>query len=455
MFKKIIPLIFITLLSPLAQAVSELNLIVGESNMVRLSGNAKTIFIANPEIADYQLPASKTLFLFAKKRGTTNLYVLDDRQRLLYSRRIIVKENVKDLQKKFRQTFPDENISVHFQGEQLVLNGVTNSPQKALAVVSLAEGYVSDPKKVINHINLDMPKQVHIRLRIAEIKRAESHRLGIRWGTLIETGANQSRLAFNLFALGALTDSVRTPNNNHASKDLTGLLEAMSKEGAAKLLAEPNLTALTGETASFHAGGEFPYIVPQGGLANTYSIQFRKYGVRLDMLPIILDRDRIRLTVKPEVSTLGNAVTVRGGVDSIPSVLVRKTESTIELASGETFALAGLIQSKDVTDVNKVPFLGDIPILGALFRSQEFKREETELVILVTAYTVKPKNINDFKTPLDNTRSPTAFELLLWGDPMGIKQEKYKPLGSNKQNSPNSKHSTPSRYIWGRPEFIY
>lgn len=455
MLKKIIIFIFV-LTSPCIYAASELSLIVGESSMVRLAGDAKTVFIANPDIADYQLPASKTLFLFAKKRGSTNLYVLDDRQRLLYSRKIIVKENVKDLQRKFTQTFPDENISVRFQGEQLVLNGTTNSPQKALAVVSLAEGYVSDPKKVINHINLDMPKQVHIRLRIAEIKRNESHRLGIRWGTLIETGANQSTLAFNRFALGALNNQVRTPNNGLASKDLTGLLEALSKEGAAKLLAEPNLTALTGETASFHAGGEFPYIVPQGGLVNNYSIQFRKYGVRLDMLPIILDRDRIRLTVKPEVSTLGNSVTVRGGIDSIPSVLVRKTESTIELASGETFALAGLIQSKDVTDVNKVPFLGDIPILGALFRSQEFKREETELVILVTAYTVKPKNLNDFKTPLDNTRSPTAFELLLWGDPMGTRQNRYTPLKDrHKATQSPSGNTSPSRYIWGRPEFIY
>lgn len=455
MFKNLTLLFISAIFSTFAYAQSTLELNVGESKMIRLNTDAKTVFLVNPNIADYQLPASRTLFLFAKKRGSTSLYVLDDKQRLLYSRKIIVSENMNELKQKFAQTFEDENIRAHFQGDQLIVSGTTSSPQTAQAAVSLAEGYVDDPKKVINHINLDMPKQVHIRLRIAEIKRDASHRLGIRWGTLIETSANQTSLSFNRFALGALNSS-STPNNGLASKNLTGLLEAMSKEGAAKLLAEPNLTALTGETASFHAGGEFPYVVPQGSISNNYSIQFRKYGVRLDMLPVILDRDRIRLTVKPEVSTLGNAVTVRGGVDSIPSILVRKTESTIELASGETFALAGLIQSQDITDVDKIPFLGDIPVLGALFRSQSFRREETELVILVTAYTVKPKNLNDFKTPLDNTHSPTEFELLLWGDPMGNRQDEYIPVedkGKRKKVKPSS--STPSRYIWGRPEFIY
>lgn len=422
--KKIIAVL--VLLVTCAQSwANALELAVGKGQLVHLPADAKTVFVANPETANYQLPASRSLFVYGKSHGDTDIYVLDGQQRTIYRAAIQVRSNLKQLQQDIQQQFPDATVEVIAQGKKIVLRGQCPSATDIESMIAMAHGYVAETEDVVNDVRLDIPHQVNIRLRIAEVKREVSNQLGIKWGTLANGQIDffKRPVELDLFGITAFDNP------------LTGVLDALAEEGLAKVLAEPNLTALSGEDATFHAGGSFPYTIPDPDL-NTYTVDFRDYGVRLDMRPTVLEGNRIRLKVRPEVSNLSTEVNLGSTGLLAPSLQVRSAETTIELASGESFALAGLIQANDVSNISKLPFLGDIPILGALFRSEDFRREETELVIIVTAYAVEPSQQDNFQWPGQDLQLNSQFERLLWG-------ETY--------------HQQPSKpdTISGRPDFIY
>jgi pilus assembly protein CpaC len=407
-------------------SANELKLSVGKGQLVTLPEDAKTVFVADPNVANYQLPASRSLFVYGKAYGDTDVFVLDNAQRPIYQASVKVRSNIEALRQSLKQQFPKAQVSVSEHGRKLVLTGSSTSSTAIESMLALAQAYVEEPEDVVNDIHLDIPHQVNIRLRIAEVKRDVSNQLGIKWGTLSNGQINffKRPVEMDLFGLTAFDNP------------LTGVLDALAEEGLAKVLAEPNLTAMSGEEATFHAGGSFPYTIPDPDL-NTYTVDFRDYGVRLDMRPTVMEGDRIRLKVRPEVSNLSTEVNLGSTGLLAPSLQVRSAETTVELASGESFALAGLIQANDVSSISKLPFLGDIPMLGALFRSEDFRREETELVIIVTAYAVEPTAQDNYQLPGQNLKLNSQFERLLWGDTYSEQAVK-----------------TPLE-VSGRPDFIY
>jgi pilus assembly protein CpaC len=238
--------------------------------------------------------------------------------------------------------------------------------------------------------------------------------LGVNWSSMLQS----SRFVFSLVTANPVTMTDNLARNTatlgftEGSNKVDAIIDALGQEGLVTILAEPNLTALSGQTASFLAGGEFPIpVAQQGGVdTSTISVVFKKFGVALDFTPTILDSRRINLRVRPEVSQISDVGAVQLGTFNIPALSVRRAETSVELASGESFAIAGLLQNTDKLDTSKIPALGDLPVLGALFRSDRFKRSETELAILVTPYLVRPAPAPALAVPTDPVASATGSD---------------------------------------------
>jgi pilus assembly protein CpaC len=252
---------------------------------------------------------------------------------------------------------------------------------------------VGEKGEVINRLAVNQPTQVNLRVRVAEISRDLEKQLGINWTVISRDGFNFAFATVNPFAATGVVADRLAASATPGSWDINTVIDALNDERLITLLAEPNLTALTGETASFLAGGEFPILVPQGN--DQVTIDFKKFGVSLAFTPTIIGSSKINLHVRPEVSDLSDrgAITVPIGfnqVISVPALRTRRAETTVELGSGQSFAIAGLLSNDTDHNVKKLPLLGDIPVLGRLFTSDRFLRNETELVIIVTPYLVRP-----------------------------------------------------------------
>src|SRR6185437_1313137 len=288
----------------------------------------------------------------------------------------------------------------------------------------IAAHFVPDKSQLINDVQVDAPNQVNLRVRIAEISRQTIKALGFNWENVFGAGNFLLGLATGNTVLqaGAAGTTFLTRNNGvdnlvagyqGGRTDLNVLIDALDKQGLVTVLAEPNLTALSGQTASFLAGGEFPVPVP--GENNTTTIQFKKFGVSLAFQATIGARDLISLKVKPEVSELSSAGAITLNSISVPALTTRRAETTIELGSGQSFAIAGLLQNNITHDLKKFPWLGDVPVLGQLFRSDRFQRNESELVIIVTPYIVRPVSSPRLMAPTDGYQSPSDAERIIAG----------------------------------------
>jgi pilus assembly protein CpaC len=294
---------------------------------------------------------------------------------------------------------------------------------------------VIDKNRLVMNLGVAAPSQVHLRVRVAEVSRDVLKQFGINWDAVFSTG----RFAFGL-ATGvnpvATAGGVLVRNNATDSLfgqivsgnwDINGLIDALDNEGMIKILAEPNLTALSGKTATFLAGGEFPVLVPEG--EDRIVIQFKEFGVSLAFTPTIVGRDRISLKVKPEVSQLSNTGAVEVQGFTVPALTTRRAETTVELGGGQSFAVAGLLQNNITHDIRKFPGLGDVPVLGTLFRSDSFRREETELVIIVTPYIVRPVSASMLAAPTDGLVPPSDTDRVLHG-------REYKPTAVRGRRAP-------------------
>ncbi|MGE5146090.1 MAG: type II and III secretion system protein family protein [Candidatus Eiseniibacteriota bacterium] len=383
-----------------------ISLEANKGRLIRLREPATTVFIADPAIADVQVKSPNLLYVFGKQPGETSLFAVDAHDRVLLNVTVTVNHNLSRLQRTLHMLMPDDHINVNSIDGAIVLSGTVKSNAAAENARQLAAQFVPDEKKVINRLSVEGATQVQLRVKIVEMSRTVNRQLGINWDSAFSAGSN---FVVGLFTGGATTLSgsfppqfpIRTRANgvNNLSLSYTGqkyqvtsLIDALESEGLVKTLAEPNLTALSGETASFLAGGEFPIPVPQStsGNSSTITVQYKEFGVRLQFVPTILATDRISLKVAPEVSQ----ITSQGAVDfdgfNIPALTTRRASTTVELASGQTFAIAGLLQNDLNNNISKVPGLGDIPVLGELFKSTAYQRNETELVVLVTPLVVKP-----------------------------------------------------------------
>ncbi len=403
---------------------SELNLEVDQGQVVRLPSPAASIFVANPAIADVQVMSPTLVYVYGRQTGTTRLFAIDEREALLVDRRVAVSHDLTTLQDALADLLPGREVAVQSVSGGILLTGEVANPSEAADATRLAARFIGEGGDIINRLAVTAPQQVMLKVRVAEVSRTVTKQLGFNWEGAFQIGT--AVFGFGIgddIATNAAGNIIR-PDNNQALfgafaneyLSFTSLIDALADDGLVTLLAEPNLTAMSGETATFLAGGEFPIIVPQ---EDAFSVEYQEFGVSLSFNPTVLSGNRINLRVRPEVSELSAAGAIRQGGFEIPAILTRRAETTVELASGQSFAIAGLLQSNSNQGVSKYPFIGDIPVLGALFRSTSFQNDESELVIIVTPYLVEPVSANKLATPVDGFVQPNDEERILRGNLWG------------------------------------
>jgi pilus assembly protein CpaC len=408
----------------------------GKGTLIRLKAPAATVFIANPDIADVQVKSPSLIYLSAKAPGDTVVYAVDAADNVLLHSPVHVAHDLSRMRDSMRQLMPGENINVNSVDNSVVLSGEVSTAGRAEKARALAASIAqaTDVKNavVVNQLAVGTPNQVNLRVRIAEINRTALKALGFNWGTPaancgivpgvpcgIVTNFLQTQNPFtnqNISNINTFSYGIPLPGTGAR---IQLVLDALAQEHMITTLAEPNLTATSGQTASFLAGGEFPVPVAASSAttgAPTITVDFKTFGVELDFTPTIIDATHLSLKVRPEVSQLTSTGAVSVPISptatvQIPALTVRRAETTVDLASGESFALAGLLQNTSEQDISKIPWLGDVPILGQLFRSQLFQHNETELVIIVTPYLVKPSTTR-LAAPTDGYILPHDVESL-------------------------------------------
>ena len=399
-----------------------LTLEVNKGTALKLPGPAATVFVAAPDIADVQVRSPTMVYVFAKKPGDTVLYAVDAQDRVLLNTIVRVTSPLSRIKGALDGIHPGNGVVFDNQSETIVLSGTVRSAAVAEDARRLALQQVNGKAdKVISNIKIDAPTQVQLRVKVAEVKRDALKRVGINWQNinsiaLFGTGAVLGGFAVNTISStgGVASGALKFQTSDNG---LNTLIDFLATQSQATILAEPNLIAMSGETASFLAGGEIPLIVPQGGtLVGTITVQYKQVGVSLAFTPTIIG-DRINLKVAPEVSELSAAGSVSvpltsTAVVTIPAIRTRRASTTIELNSGQSFAIAGLLQQTSIQDIVKFPWLGDIPVLGTLFKSDAYQRSETELVIVITPYLVEPTS-GKLRTPLTDRVPPTDTDRLV------------------------------------------
>jgi pilus assembly protein CpaC len=383
-----------------------------KAQLIQLPEPAKTVFVANPDIADIQVPTTSSFLVYGKKAGTTTVFAISEAGATT-SYTVRVTRPVGEIAAAVANAVPGAQITVSAAPDGVRVSGSVNSPRDAEKVKATVRQFLGDKEGINFDVAVNAATQVTLKVRVAEVSRTVLKQLGVNWSALATIGSIAHLPALTLNAnldpvvcVGAAT---LCPSAN-----FNGVIDALDQSGLATILAEPTLTAVSGETASFIAGGEYPIPVPQG--IGQVTIDYKKYGVSVDFTPTVLDGNRISMKVHPEVS----ALTVVGQLVldnvAIPALTTRSVETTVELGSGEGFAIAGLFQNNGQNQIQQIPWLADIPILGALFRSTSFQRNESELVIIVTPYIVKPvSRPGDLRVPTDGWRYASDLEQILKG----------------------------------------
>ncbi len=388
---------------------------------------AKTVFVASPEIADIQVASPTSVLVIGKKPGTTTVFAIGE-SGITSSYAVRVSRPVAELMAALRREVPSaQNLTATPGPGGVTLSGRVASPRDAAKLRTVAQQFIGD-KEILNFdVAVDAVTQVTLRVRIAEVSRSIDRALGLNLGALLNNGSIAVGLATGRTAVDALGNilpssdatstfgSVGLSNRGNSGRvNLSAVIDALDQEGLATILAEPNLTATSGETANFLAGGEFPIPIPQGN--QNVTVEYKRYGVSVDFTPTVLDGNRISIKVKPEVSQLTTVGDLKLNNVSIPALIVRRVETTVELGSGESFVIAGLFQNNAQNQIQQLPALGDLPILGALFRSSSFQRNESELVIIVTPFLVRPvSRIEDLHTPDEGLQFSSDIERILLG----------------------------------------
>jgi len=399
---------------------------VNKGTLVRLSGPAATVFVANPEIADVQVKSPTLVYISAKAPGETVIYAVDASDSVLMNASILVEHDISRLRSSLQQLAPGEQVSAASVDGNLVLSGVVSDAGKADKVRALAASIAGEAKgsQVINRMKVATPNQVNLQVRIAEVDVNVLKDIGVNWQKALNTlNPFVSFQTNNPVTIGA--ETVSTIHVGHVlGQAASATISALTQEGFITNLAEPNLTAMSGQTASFLAGGEFPVPINGSSAATggfpTISVEFKSFGVSLAFTPTVIDAQHLNLRVRPEVSEL----TTTGEVSvpltatatvTIPALTVRRADTSVELASGESFALAGLLQHMSTQLVSKVPWIGDIPIIGAAFRSDRFQRGETDLVVIITPYLVQPVQTR-LAAPTDGLQLPNDAQRVFLSD---------------------------------------
>ena len=422
-----------------AQAVTkptnEMVLSIGRGQLVTLPAPVRDLFIVDDNVVDVQVKSERQLYVFGKAGGETTIYASDARGHVIWSTVARVGSNIESVDQMLRLAMPEAKIAVSTMGTGTVLlTGTVAAPEDAAEAQRLVTAYLGEKANVISRLRMATPLQVNLQVRIAEVSRSLVRDMGVNLKTADSTGGfkfgiGQGRVfspqwnpggPMGVGTTGAAGVTVVTPAEVGSSLfgagklfglDILGALDLGETIGLATTLAQPNLTALSGETADFLAGGEFA-IPSVGGLGAT-SIEWKKYGISLAYTPTVLANGRISLRVRPEVSELSAQGAVTFGGVQVPALTVRRAETTVELGSGQSFMIAGLLSNNAQNTLKRTPGAADVPILGNLFKSSNFRKGETELVIVVTPFLVNPVNANDIKLPTDGFNTATEIDRLL------------------------------------------
>ncbi|STO98535.1 Pullulanase secretion envelope pulD [Grimontia hollisae] len=392
-----------------ASAAGVINLGTGDARSLEFNAVIGTVFISDPDIADYQVIDSNKLVVFGRKLGTTTLIVFDEDSQTLSHRKIVVNQSLTKIEQILAIRYPDVDVSVLNMGEQVVLTGVVPTQKEKNEIYAVVGELLSKKfverrtqwktsfdeefdidfmarrtyEGLVNNLEVTVTKQVNVKLTIAEVNSSLINELGIKWGTILEDGfAGNGQFFKGITGFGGRTTNV------------AAYISAINDDNVGQVLSEPNVSVISGETASFLVGGEIPitYRIDDG-----YRIEYKEFGIGLDLAAEVLRDDKIKLSVMPQVSSVDNQY--GDTLLDIPSFKVRRARTTLELGDGDSFVLAGLLSSEDEEALSKIPFIGDVPILGALFRNTSTTRRKTELVIVATVSLVEPVSSANITIP--------------------------------------------------------
>jgi pilus assembly protein CpaC len=378
----------------------QIRLTLSHSQLMNIPFSVNRVSVGDPEIADVVVLTPRQIYILGKGLGGTNLLLQGTEERLMILE-LLVEADLTLLKEKLHALLPEEDIHVHAAKDGIILKGEVSSASVLSTALSISEPFA--PKKIVNLMQVGGLQQVLLEVKVAEVSRSTLNELGVNYQSIV----NDTFIFTNLGSALPTALSLTVPDLNLSSFEsevspstnlilgtpqihLLSFIKALKENGLIKILAEPNLMTVSGQEATFLAGGEFPIPVPQSGsTAGSISIDYKKFGVQLKFTPTVLNSDKISLKVAPEVSEVDFTTAVQVGGFVVPGVTTRGATTTVELMDGHTFAIAGLIREDAKNIVTKFPILGDIPILGMLFRSTSFRKDETELVILVTPRLVK------------------------------------------------------------------
>lgn len=415
---------------PTASEAQRLELGVGKSKVVDLPTSIKRASLANPEVADTVVLSPKQIYLTGKATGVTTLTLWKESGELYAVFDISVSPDLTQLREQLHKVLPEEKgILVTASHDHVTMSGIVTSLANQSRALEIAEPYA--PKKVVNLLKVGGAQQVMLEVRVAEMNRDLIRRMGVNMNG-VGSGNNFGVTALNNLTSLAGPGSLDGPMSQLVTSTVnalvrfqtgditwTSFIDALKEEDAVKILAKPTLVAVSGQEAQFLSGGEFPFPVPQA--FGVVTIRYKKFGVGLVFTPTVLADNRISMSVSPEVSELDfkNALQLQGFI--VPTITTRRATTVVDLADGQSFAIAGLLRDSVREQIQKFPFLGDIPVLGALFRSSNFQKNQTELVIIVTPHFVKPIDVAQQALPTDTFVEPNDWEFYLmgWTDGLG------------------------------------
>lgn len=429
---------------------------VNKSEIVSTDVSIAKAMIGNDDIADVLPVSGRSIYVLGKKMGTTSLTLYDSAGRVISIMDVAVGPDVETLRNQLAQYVPNERIDARIANESVVLSGMVSDPGASGRALQIARTFAGD--KVVNLISVGSSQQVMLEVRFAEVNRSSGFDVGMNFSANSATGRFRGATGEGVGFVPGVQGSVDVTTSNGVTTitesgskpsyisrvpiqglfgvfrqqftlgglSIDSMLTALETKGLAKTLAQPTLMALSGEKASFLAGGEFPVPVAQSGTsagagAQAITVEFKPFGVSLAFTPTVLGDRTISMIVEPEVSAIDPTASITIGSITIPGLRTRRASTTLELRDGESFAIAGLLQQDFKTSVSQIPLLGSIPIIGSLFRSSNFQKGETELLIVVTPRLVAPIRPDQVRLPTDAVGEPSAARTILLGDPAAPK----------------------------------
>ncbi|WP_242538503.1 type II and III secretion system protein family protein [Trinickia acidisoli] len=398
-----------------ARASEPLTVTAGAGAVVKLPEPAVAVFVADPDVADIHVPTPGAIFVVGKKEGQTTLFALGRDNRVILREAVTVKRDLGRLDTLLHDRFPHLKLTLASAPGSLMVSGNVDTASDVDAIVRTLTPALTDKDTLINHLVLAQPTQVYLRVRMVEVDRNVTQQLGVNWNAAGSIGNFVVGLMSGRTIQDPTTGAYQLPTTaatsvlsgfKTANSSVQNMIDALDQDGLLTVLAEPNLTVLSGQTASFLAGGEFP--IPIAQQQGTISVEFKPFGVSLAFTPTVLADDRISLKVRPEVSEIDPTTTVTTNSITVPGLSIRRVETTVELASGQSFAIGGLLQDETRDIISQLPGLGKLPILGRLFSSKDYQNNKTELVVIVTPYLVHPASPAQMSTPLDSVLTPST-----------------------------------------------